>query len=74
MSTPDAPVTIFLLNGTATSGGNGPGVVSVPPDEAARLVSEGLAVVGSIPPSGYLGNGVTISPYTGRSPYELSAP
>jgi hypothetical protein len=67
MTTPDpAPVEIFLLNGTGTSGGNGPGVVSVPPDEAARLVSDCLAVYGSTPPSGYLGNGITISPYTGR--------
>jgi hypothetical protein len=66
--------TIFLLNGTGTSGGNGPGVVQVPEDEAARLVHESLAVYGDVPPSGYLGNGVTISPYTGRSPWELSAP
>jgi hypothetical protein len=69
MSTPDpAPVLIFLLNGTGTSGGNGPGVVQVPPDEAARLAHEGLAVYGSIAPSGYLGNGITISPYRGRPP------
>jgi hypothetical protein len=76
MSTPDpSPVTIFLLNGTGVSGDqHGPGVVSVPPDEAQWLVSERIAVYGSTPPSGYLGNGVTISPYTGRSPWELSAP
>jgi hypothetical protein len=67
MRTPDAPVTIFLLNGTGTSGGNGPGVVSVPADEAQWLVSECLAVYGSIPPSGYLGSGTTISPYRGRT-------
>jgi hypothetical protein len=58
--------TVYLLNGTATSGGNGPGVVQVPPDEAARLVGECLAVYGDVAPSGYLGAGVTISPYTGR--------
>jgi hypothetical protein len=78
MSTPDpgdAPVTIFLLNGTGVSGDqHGPGVVSVPPDEAAALVHECLAVYGSTPPSGWLGNGTTISPYTGRSPHELALP
>jgi hypothetical protein len=67
MSTPDPGlVQVFLLNGTGTSGGNGPGVVSVPPDEAAALVRERIAVYGSTPPSGYLGNGTTLSPYTGR--------
>jgi hypothetical protein len=76
MSPPDPGlVTIFLLNGTGVSGDqHGPGVVQVAPDEAQRLVSECLAVYGSTPPSGYLGNGITISPHTGRSPYDLSAP
>ena len=74
MSTPDPPVTIYLLNGTGVSGDqHGPGPVQVPPDEAASLVSQCLAVYGSVAPSGYLGNGVTISPYTGRSPAELAA-
>jgi hypothetical protein len=65
---------IFLPNGTGTSGGNGPGVVDVPEDEAARLVHEGLAVRGSTPPSGYNGCYTTLSPYTGRSQAELALP
>jgi hypothetical protein len=73
MSTPDAPVTIFLLNGTSTSGGNGPGPVSVPPEEAARLLNESLAVRGDVAPRGYLGCHNTISPYRGRPP-QVSAP
>jgi hypothetical protein len=52
---------IFLSNGTGVSGDqHGPGAVDVPEDEAARLVHEGLAVYGTIPPSGYLGNGTTL--------------
>jgi hypothetical protein len=69
MTTPDSPpplVWVYLSNGTGTSGGNGPGPVQVPPDEAAFFVGERLAVYGSIPPTGYAGNGVTISPSTGR--------
>jgi hypothetical protein len=46
----------------------------VPEDEAARLVHEGLAVYGTIPPSGYNGCQTTLSPYTGRSPAELALP
>jgi hypothetical protein len=75
MTTPDAPalVTVYLLNGTGTSGGNGPGPVQVPEDEAAWLLNESLAVRGSIPPSGFLGSGTTISPYRGRPP-QVPAP
>jgi hypothetical protein len=75
MSTPEAPlVQIYLLNGTGTSGGNGPGVVQVPEDEAASLIRECLAVRGSTPPSGYNGCYTTLSPYTGRSQAELALP
>jgi hypothetical protein len=67
MSTPDPPlVWIYLSNGTATSGGSGPGPVQVPPGEAAFFVRERLAVHGTVPPTGLLGNGVTIAPSTGR--------
>jgi hypothetical protein len=53
---PDPPlVTIFLTNGTATSGGNGPGAVQVPQDEGRHLISQKLAVAGSTPPAGYPG-------------------
>ncbi len=41
----DTPlVNVMLGNGTQTSGGNGPGPVSVPEDEAAYLIRSGLAV------------------------------
>ena len=61
--------TVYVLNGTGTSRGNGLGVVAdLPAAEAAFLVGESLAVLGSVPPSGYLGNGITISPYTGAAP------
>jgi hypothetical protein len=63
---------IFLPNGTATSGGNGPGVVDVPDDEAARLVHEALAVYGSIAPSGWAGNGTTVSPHRQQAPQWLA--
>jgi hypothetical protein len=56
MTTPDEQLTwVYCTNGTATSGGNGPGPVQVPPDEAAWLIHEGLAVAGQLPPMGYLG-------------------
>lgn len=47
------PVPVFLVNATRTSGGAGPGVVRVPPAEAARLVSQKLAVHGDKPPRGW---------------------
>jgi hypothetical protein len=37
-------VPVQLLNGHSTSGGNGPGVVRVPPDEAQPYVDQGYAV------------------------------
>jgi hypothetical protein len=60
MTTPDqqdapALVPIFLTNGTMTTGGPGPGVVQVPPEEAAYWIGECLAVAGQHPPAGYLG-------------------
>jgi hypothetical protein len=47
---------VHQSNGTATSGGTGPGVVYVPPDEAAWLVSQRLAVHGEKPPRGLYGD------------------
>jgi len=41
---------IWLLNATATSGGNGPGAVRVPPAEAHWLVAGRLAIYGDRPP------------------------
>jgi hypothetical protein len=43
-------ITVYVLNATSTSQGNGPGVASLPDDEALWLLSEGLAVRGSQPP------------------------
>ena len=53
MSTP-APETItcYVLNGTGTSAGNGPGVASLPADEALWLIGQGLAVRGTAAPIG----------------------
>lgn len=49
---PAALVPVYLANGTRTSGGTGPGVVQVPPGEAAALVRDRLAVYGGQPPYG----------------------
>jgi hypothetical protein len=67
MTTPDAPaapdlVWVYCTNGTATSGGNGPGPVQVPPDEAAWLIGECLAVAGQLAPMGYLGPFAPVTP------------
>jgi hypothetical protein len=57
---------IYLSNAVATSAGPGPGPKTLPRDEALWLIRERLAVAGDVAPTGYLGNGVTISPATGR--------
>ncbi len=49
----EQPVAVFVTTGIRTSGGNGPGVVHVPPAEAARLVADRRAVYGDRPPRGY---------------------
>jgi hypothetical protein len=56
-SAPDPPdtMTVFVTNGTATSAGNGPGPVRVPPGEARWLISQKLAIPGDQPPAGYPG-------------------
>lgn len=46
-------VTVFVTTGIRTSGGSGPGVVRVPPAEAAALVADRRAVYGEQAPRGY---------------------
>ena len=48
-------VRVLMANGHRTSGGTGPGVVEVPPDEAARLVAARVAVHGDQLPRGFPG-------------------
>jgi hypothetical protein len=55
---PPGLVPVFLTVGVRTSGGNGPGVVRVPRDEAARLVAARHGVSGERPPKGYMDGGV----------------
>lgn len=50
-------VPVFLTVGVRTSGGNGPGVVHVPRDEAARIVAARHGVTGEQPPRGFLDGG-----------------
>jgi hypothetical protein len=57
---------VFVFNAVGTSQGAVPGAKTLPRDEALALICEGHAVAGSTPPSGWAGNGVTLSPYTGR--------
>jgi hypothetical protein len=52
MTSPEL-VTVFVTTGIRTSGGNGPGVVRVPPAEAARLVADRRAIHGDRAPRGY---------------------
>jgi hypothetical protein len=51
-----APLTpVWVTNAIRTSGGTGPGVVYVPPAEAADLVARRMAVHGTEPPRGIMG-------------------
>ncbi len=45
-------VAVWVANGTSTSAGCGPGVLRLPPDEAAQLVGARLAIYGDQPPRG----------------------
>jgi hypothetical protein len=45
-------ITVYILNGTATSAGNGPGYADLPAEEALWFTGQGLAVRGSSPPVG----------------------
>ena len=49
----EQPVAVFVTTGIRTSGGNGPGVVRVPPAEAAALVADRRAVYDEVPPRGF---------------------
>lgn len=46
-------VPVFLTVAVRTSGGNGPGVVRVPRDEAARITAARHGIAGERPPKGY---------------------
>lgn len=50
-------VPVYLTVGVRTSGGNGPGVVRVPREEAARIVTARHGVAGEQPPRGYADGG-----------------
>jgi hypothetical protein len=64
VSTPDqGTITCYVLNGTSTSAGNGPGVAAgLPADEALWLISQGLAVRGDQPPAGSYSHGPVSPP------------
>jgi hypothetical protein len=49
------PVPVFVINGTRTSDGPGPGLKHLPPAEAGALVAARLAVHGEKPPQGWPG-------------------
>lgn len=50
-------VPVFLTVGVRTSGGVGPGVVRVPPIEAARIIAGRHGVAGDRSPRGYQDGG-----------------
>jgi hypothetical protein len=50
-------IPVFLTVAVRTSGGNGPGVVRVPREEAARLVAARHGVHGEMAPRGFLDGG-----------------
>lgn len=53
----DDRVPVYLTVGVRTSGGNGPGVVHLPREEAARVVAARHGVPGEQPPRGYADGG-----------------
>ena len=46
-------VPVFLTVAIRTSGGSGPGVVRVPPDEASRIINDHHGVPGTVAPRGF---------------------
>jgi hypothetical protein len=55
MTVPDAAqgtAVVTLLNGQSCSAGTGPGVATLPWDEAKWFVDQGYAVFGDQPPAG----------------------
>lgn len=55
----DGLVPVYVTVAVQTSGGTGPGIVRVPPDEAGRLVSARIAIHGERAPRGLLDGGGT---------------
>ena len=49
MTTP-ATIDVYVVNGTSTSQGSGPGYATLPEAEALWLLGEGLAIRGTLPP------------------------
>jgi len=50
-------IPVYLTVGVRTGGGNGPGVVHVPRDEAAHLLRNRYGVPGELAPRGFLDGG-----------------
>lgn len=61
---PEQLVAVYVLNGTRTSAGPGPGPLSLPPAEAAALVRQRFAVYGDRAP-GAADPTPTVKPFTG---------
>ena len=57
-------VTVYVVNGTRTSAGPGPGALELPPLEAAALVRQRFAVYGDRPPN-EPDPAPTVKPFTG---------
>jgi hypothetical protein len=49
----DSKVWVFVMNGTMTSAGSGPGARELPPGEAGAPVGAKLAIYGDQPPRGW---------------------
>jgi len=54
---PPERVPIYLTVAIRTSGGAGPGVAWVPPEEAGRIITDRHGVPGEEPPRGFLDGG-----------------
>jgi hypothetical protein len=60
--TEPAPITVYVVNATPTSAGNGPGSATLPAGEALQLINDGLAVRGSLPPPNHEGTHGPVRP------------
>jgi hypothetical protein len=56
--TGDGLVPVYVTTAIRTSGGTGPGVVRVPPDEAGRIVADRHGVYGDRAPRGFEDGGM----------------
>jgi hypothetical protein len=63
----DGLVPVFLSVAIRTSGGNGPVVVRVPPDEAGRIIGRRHGVYGEHPPRGFEDGGIDARTLAGPS-------